>query len=64
MLTLNALPFIICKFESLEDGEIKPWFWFLIQRAERETSPGIEGLNLSNFDSPMAPPTEFQDVRY
>ncbi|RVX23613.1 Type I inositol polyphosphate 5-phosphatase 5 [Vitis vinifera] len=31
--------------------------------SERETSPGIEGLNLSNFDSPMAPPTEFQDVR-
>ncbi|TKY60308.1 Type I inositol polyphosphate 5-phosphatase 5 [Spatholobus suberectus] len=31
--------------------------------SERETSPGIEGLNLSNFERPMAPETEIQSFR-
>ncbi|XP_020236924.1 type I inositol polyphosphate 5-phosphatase 5 [Cajanus cajan] len=31
--------------------------------SERETSPGIEGLNLSNFERPMAPETELQSFR-
>jgi hypothetical protein len=31
---------------------------------ERETSPGIEGLNLSNFERPMAPENEIQSFRY
>ncbi|XP_019459503.1 PREDICTED: type I inositol polyphosphate 5-phosphatase 5-like isoform X2 [Lupinus angustifolius] len=30
---------------------------------ERETSPGIEGLNLSNFERGMAPETEIQSFR-
>nr|ADD09593.1 bristled-like protein [Trifolium repens] len=30
---------------------------------ERETSPGIEGLNLSNFERPMAPENEIQSFR-
>ncbi|KAL2343035.1 hypothetical protein Fmac_004320 [Flemingia macrophylla] len=30
---------------------------------ERETSPGIEGLNLSNFERAMAPETELQSFR-
>ncbi|WJX47602.1 Type I inositol polyphosphate 5-phosphatase 5 [Trifolium repens] len=31
--------------------------------SERETSPGIEGLNLSNFERPMAPENEIQSFR-
>ncbi|CAL0306594.1 unnamed protein product [Lupinus luteus] len=31
---------------------------------ERETSPGIEGLNLSNFERGMAPETEIQSFRF
>ena len=31
---------------------------------ERQASPGIEGLNLSTFEEPMAPATELQDFRY
>ncbi|KAK7247448.1 hypothetical protein RIF29_42331 [Crotalaria pallida] len=31
--------------------------------SERETSPGIEGLNLSNFERAMAPQTEIQSFR-
>ncbi|KAK7358950.1 hypothetical protein VNO77_00892 [Canavalia gladiata] len=31
--------------------------------SERETSPGIEGLNLSNFERPMGPETECQSFR-
>ena len=31
--------------------------------SERESSPGIEGLNLSNFERPMAPENEIQSFR-
>ncbi|XP_010485317.1 PREDICTED: type I inositol polyphosphate 5-phosphatase 5-like [Camelina sativa] len=31
--------------------------------SERKSSPGIEGLNLSSFDRPMAPTTEIRELR-
>ena len=32
--------------------------------SERQTSPEIEGLNLSTFEESMMPATELQDIRY
>jgi len=37
---------------------------YYCQLTERETSPGIEGLNLSYFERPMAPENEIQSFRY
>ncbi|RHN42953.1 putative phosphoric monoester hydrolase [Medicago truncatula] len=36
---------------------------YYYQLTERETSPGIEGLNLCNFERPMAPENEIQSFR-
>ncbi|CAH8391148.1 unnamed protein product [Eruca vesicaria subsp. sativa] len=38
-----------------------PMIWKTL--SERKSSPGIEGLNLSSFDRPMAPTTEIRELR-
>ncbi|KAL1215476.1 Type I inositol polyphosphate 5-phosphatase 5 [Cardamine amara subsp. amara] len=38
-----------------------PMIWKTV--SERKSSPGIEGLNLSSFDRPMAPTTEIRELR-
>ncbi|KAF8089300.1 hypothetical protein N665_0510s0013 [Sinapis alba] len=38
-----------------------PMIWKSL--SERKSSPGIEGLNLSSFDKPMAPTTEIRELR-
>ncbi|CAH2043401.1 unnamed protein product [Thlaspi arvense] len=38
-----------------------PMIWKTV--SERKSSPGIEGLNLSIFDRPMAPTTEIRELR-
>ncbi|CAA7034736.1 unnamed protein product [Microthlaspi erraticum] len=38
-----------------------PMIWKTV--SERKSSPGIEGLNLSTFDRPMAPTTEIRELR-
>lgn len=39
-------------------------FFLLVNLLERKSSPGIEGLNLSSFDRPMAPTTEIRELRF
>jgi hypothetical protein len=39
-----------------------PMIWKTV--SERKSSPGIEGLNLSSFDRPMAPTTEIRELRF
>jgi len=39
------------------------FFFSLVNSLERKSSPGIEGLNLSSFDRPMAPTTEIRELR-
>ena len=52
-------------FEFRICSKSKPWCLVLISYllAERRNSPGIEGLNLSNFDRSMAPETEIKEFR-
>lgn len=46
------------------DYESDTFFFSHVKSLERKSSPGIEGLNLSSFDRPMAPTTEIRELRW
>lgn len=55
---------MITKAIHLSKGFVCFFFFFsLVNSLERKSSPGIEGLNLSSFDRPMAPTTEIRELR-